>query len=636
MAFEDFWFSQTEEVKGASLRFNGGQYLSRSFPVGGDRTKWTFSVWVKRFGPNAGYPTIFGTFYDTFSPIGAQIRFAIDAFTYSNNVFTNQTLASTNALFRDPGAWTHYQVCLDTANAVASDRYQIYINGVRASVTASYPPLNDVQCINAAIPHYIGAQNIDVFGIINFFSGYMSDVFFVGGQNLPTTDFGQFDANGVWVPLDFATAKGNVISAGGFGTNGFALEFESANFNSGTLVWADQSGNGNDWTANWDCAAGSGGGTAGTDITGDGPAVNYAVINPLYTGASTSNANLTTANTTGKPSILPAFANSGSTPQIVGVNGAGVSWNGTAAGWTSTGDISFGQQSTFTSATGLSAVKLSGAPVPDGSTGFQALLASGASILTTAQAAFPNGLWWVKDRVNVNQHQLVDSINTSASTLYSPSNTVGAYTAPAGNSVAWAWATPASGINTSTGFSITTGTHGLGQSPQFAIDRQLNVYHASLVGAVGLKLSTTAAAAAQVWTVNSTTISGPAGAGTYYSWAPITGYSSFGSYTGNGSVDGPFAYCGFLPAFVLIKCSSTTGNWEIYDNARNTYNPETLILNPDLTNAESTVNGIDFLSNGFKVRTADANFNTSGQTYIYAAFAENPFGGSNVAPVTAR
>jgi hypothetical protein len=212
---------------------------------------------------------------------------------------------------------------------------------------------------------------------------------------------------------------------------------------------------------------------------------------------------------------------------------------------------------------------------------------------------------------------------------------VGSYTAPFGNSVAWCWATPASGINSSTGFSITTGTHGLGQSPQFVIDRQLNVYHASLVGAVGLKLSTTAAAAAQAWTVNSTTVSGPGG-GTYYSWAPITGYSSFGSYTGNGSADGPFAYCGFLPAFVLIKCSSTTGNWQIYDNARNTYNPETLALQPNLTNAESTINGVDFLSNGFKVRTTDANFNTSGQTYVYAAFAENPFGGSNVAPITAR
>ena len=119
-------------------------------------------------------------------------------------------------------------------------------------------------------------------------------------------------------------------------------------------------------------------------------------------------------------------------------------------------------------------------------------------------------------------------------------------------------------------------------------------------------------------------------------WTSIPGYSSFGSYSGNGSTDGPFVYTGFKPAWLLIKCSSTTGNWEIYDNARNTYNPETLALQPNLTSAESTINGIDFLSNGFKVRTTDANFNTSGQTYIYAAFAENPFGGSNVSPVTAR
>jgi hypothetical protein len=302
--------------------------------------------------------------------------------------------------------------------------------------------------------------------------------------------------------------------------------------------------------------------------------------------------------------------------------------------------INAGQQPfTFTPPTGFNSLysaNLAAATIPNGSTGFQAILDTGASILTTAQAAFPNGLWWVKDRVNANQHQLVDSINTSASTLRCPANTVGAYSAPTGNSVAWVWATPVGGINASTGFSITTGTHGLGQSPQFVIDRQLNVYHSSLGAASGLKLSTTAASAAQAWTVNSTTVAGPAGAGTYYSWAPIAGYSSFGSYIGNGSADGLFAYCGFLPAFVLIKCSSTTSNWEIYDNARDTYNPETLALQPNLTNAESTINGVDFLSNGFKVRTTDANFNTSGQTYVYAAFAQNPFGGSNVAPVTAR
>jgi hypothetical protein len=121
-----------------------------------------------------------------------------------------------------------------------------------------------------------------------------------------------------------------------------------------------------------------------------------------------------------------------------------------------------------------------------------------------------------------------------------------------------------------------------------------------------------------------------------YQWCAIPGYSNFGNYTGNNSTDGPFVYTGFKPALVILKSVSTSGNWYQYDNARNTYNPETLVLQASQTSGDTTVNGVDFLSNGFKIRTTNGNVNTSGQTYIYAAFAENPFGGSNVAPVTAR
>ena len=279
--------------------------------------------------------------------------------------------------------------------------------------------------------------------------------------------------------------------------------------------------------------------------------------------------------------------------------------------------------------------KLPDVAIPNPSRHFTTILDTGANILTAAQAKFPNGLWWIKDRANSNQHQLVDSVSGTGVVRQCPANADAAYAAPAGNSVAWCWATPASGINTTAGFSITSGTHGLGVTPALVIDRQLNVWHQSLTAGQGLKLFDTASAAAQTWTVDATTATGPGG-GPYWTWAGVSGYSAFGSYTGNGSADGPFAYCEFLPAFVLIKCSSTTGSWEIYDNLRNTYNPETLALQSNLTSAESTISGIDFVSNGFKIRTTDANLNTSGQTYIYAAFAEHPFGGNNVAPVTAR
>jgi hypothetical protein len=102
------------------------------------------------------------------------------------------------------------------------------------------------------------------------------------------------------------------------------------------------------------------------------------------------------------------------------------------------------------------------------------------------------------------------------------------------------------------------------------------------------------------------TIYNNASGGTYvaYCFAAIAGYSAFGSFSGNASTDGPFVYCGFQPKFVLVKCSSTTGNWYVFDSVRNTYNVLGEQLYPNLSNAGSTATTLDFLSNGFKMRIA--------------------------------
>ena len=116
-----------------------------------------------------------------------------------------------------------------------------------------------------------------------------------------------------------------------------------------------------------------------------------------------------------------------------------------------------------------------------------------------------------------------------------------------------------------------------------------------------------------------------------YCFAPVAGYSAFGSYTGNGSADGPFVYTGFRPAFLIIKCSSTDGGgtsqWMIVDNKRNTFNVENNTLKADLSDAEgvASLDVCDFLSNGFKIRNTSGRTNTSSETYVYMAFAENPF-----------
>jgi len=122
-----------------------------------------------------------------------------------------------------------------------------------------------------------------------------------------------------------------------------------------------------------------------------------------------------------------------------------------------------------------------------------------------------------------------------------------------------------------------------------------------------------------------------------YCFASIQGYSKIGSYTGNGNADGPFVYLGFKPAWVMVKHTTSTESWAIFDNKRvNTYNPQNGRIHADLANEESTDIFADFVSNGFKIRNTGADKNVSGAVYIYMAFAEHPFVSSKGVPTTAR
>ncbi len=150
-------------------------------------------------------------------------------------------------------------------------------------------------------------------------------------------------------------------------------------------------------------------------------------------------------------------------------------------------------------------------------------------------------------------------------------------------------------------------------------------------------------------TLNSTTISISAQAfanyGTNaiaYCFAEKKGYSKFGSYTGNGNADGTFVYTGFKPAFTIIKRTDSATNWIVHDNKRNLFNVVNIALAPNLSNPESdfstSLNQIDFLSNGFKLKDNSTDQNASGGTYIYMAFAEEPLvaNSGNGVPATAR
>jgi hypothetical protein len=202
---------------------------------------------------------------------------------------------------------------------------------------------------------------------------------------------------------------------------------------------------------------------------------------------------------------------------------------------------------------------------------------------------------------------------------------------------------------TGTGANATVG-HGLGIAPSMIIVKDRSgagqnwgVYHSSLgnTGGLALNLTNSLITASGWWNNTSPTSSvfslgGSTGSDwfttnksgdTYvaYCFSEIAGYSKFGSYTGNGSADGVFVYLGFRPRFLLYKQSSGVNAWVIVDSSRNTSNIVQNLLFPNLSNAESTVGVLDFLSNGFKLRNAGSGTNGSGETIIYAAFAENPF-----------
>jgi hypothetical protein len=211
-------------------------------------------------------------------------------------------------------------------------------------------------------------------------------------------------------------------------------------------------------------------------------------------------------------------------------------------------------------------------------------------------------------------------------------------------------------VNTTAGFSIVTYTgtgsnatcgHGLGVIPSMVIWKNRTatdtwiVYHSALTTSEYLVLASTAAKAtysglftgisSTLLPLNAASAAINASANNYvaYCWSQIAGFSKFGSYTGNGSTDGTFVYLGFRPKFVIFKRTDSTGTWGVWDTSRDTYNAVQYELVPNASDAESAIARMDILSNGFKLRNTGIAFNASGGTYIYMAFAENPFKNSN-------
>jgi hypothetical protein len=350
-------------------------------------------------------------------------------------------------------------------------------------------------------------------------------------------------------------------------------------------------------------------------------------------------------------------------------------------------DINFGQRPfSYTPPSGFKALNTANLSVPSikkPSLYMDATLRTGTGATASVSSlGFQPDLVWIKSRSAATNHNMFDSgrgvqkgLGTNWSGAeYSDANTLTAFNSNGyslgsdassrgvnintNTYVDWAWkkgATPGFDVVTYTGNATNrTISHGLGVVPEMMMIRTRGaptgsepfvVYHSKLNGGTNpanyyLYSTQTAAEGAtaiffnntmptsSVFTVGTDAFVNQSGTGIVaYLFAGVEGFSKFGSYVGNGAADGPFVWCGFRPAFVLIKQRDGIVNWEIMDSKRDVANPLITELYPNAASAEnaSTSDDIDFLSNGFKIRSTNAIHNSNGGNYIFAAFAEAPF-----------
>jgi hypothetical protein len=685
-----------------SLRFNSGDsaYLSRTPASAGNRKKFTYSVWTKLAAIGTLQAFISARSDDnnrtTFFYQDSQLKF-------QNIISGSSATLNTSAVFRDPSAWYHILLSVDTDQGTSGNRVKIYVNGVEQALSGSYPGSGDSTQINNNVTHGIGRIEYQSPSPTGYFDGYMADPHLIDGIAADPSSFAETDATtGQWVPKAFT---------GSYGTNGFKLNFSS---NSTTAaLGTDSSGAGNTWTVNnFSVTAGSGNDSLvdtptsyGTDTGAGGEVVgNYATLNPLDSPSATtlSNGNLDAAlpglNTNGNlfsgatatigitagKFYFEGYLQTFNTYALLGVtrlsnngqlmssidtyrisysNDGAVYRDGTGLG-NVTGLSTFGTGDLLGCAIDISAGTVAffkngtlihtttSAPVvggnswkfyiqsasntwsvnfgqrawayPANASGFKALcdtnlpapvVAKGSSAMdvklytgtganqTISDLGFGPDLVWIKRRDGGNAHRLFDAVRGAQKHLTS-----------AGTDAESTAATSLDAFN-SDGFTLGANTDG---------QTNVNISGGSYV--------------AWTWDAGTSTVTNTAGsitsqvranAGTTYvayCFAPVAGYSSAFTFTGNGSSDGPFCFLGFRPKLLLIKRSDSTGNWLLVDSVRGTYNLDGTYLYANTSDAEATQSsGWDLLSNGFKNRNTYNDSNSSGATYVGFAWAENPF-----------
>jgi hypothetical protein len=247
-----------------SLRFNDDDsaYLARTPASAGNRKTWTWSGWVKR--STLGQNFLFSAGADS----NNRVQLSFENYTSDNLSLEAKSGGSTQALivstasYKNVSGWYHVVVAVDTTQATSTDRIKFYVDGSQVTdlQQTTYPSQNADLEINKAIEHNIGKRTYST----NYYDGYMADVYFIDGQALTPSSFGQYGSNGYWIP--------KAVTGLTYGTNGFSLDFSDNS--TATALGTDGSGNSNDWTPS---------NIGVSDQMLDSPTQNYATLDALQT-----------------------------------------------------------------------------------------------------------------------------------------------------------------------------------------------------------------------------------------------------------------------------------------------------------------------------------------------------------------
>ena len=680
-----FAASKTASVSGGyqisrSLRFNSADsaYLNRSLASSGNQQKFTFSYWFKRgtiaaqqvaFGLNSGGNEIFTLAFLS----GDTLR------VFARNGGTDVLNLTTTAVYRDPSAWYHIVVAIDTTQATSSNRALMYVNGVQVTAfgTATYPAQNtNLVWNNSAYSHQIGREDTG-----NYLNGYLTETNFIDGQALTPSSFGQTDAQtGVWTPIAYS---------GSYGTNGFYLNFSDNSNTTAATLGKDYSGNGNNWTPNnFSVTAGAGNDSLvdsptsyGTD-TGVGGEVrgNYSTLNPLSISGTLANGNLDYTGPTGygiAPSTIGMTSGkwyfemtatstgvgcglstgSASLTQYLGQNASGWAYFTDGLKYTNNSGSSYGASFTTNDVIGVAFDADAGTLTfykngTSQGTAFTSLT-SGPYFFTVSDGGSPEQRTCT---ANFGQRPFAYTAPSGYKALCTqnlPTPTIGATS----TTLATKYFNPVLYTGNSTDRSIT----GVGFQPDFTwIKRRdpadshylfdsvrgatkylsSNVTTAETTNTFsltsfdsdgfGLGISSTTNSntnpfVAWNWKANGSGSTNTAGTITSTVSANTTSGFSVVTYTGNGSLNATFGHgLGVVPSMIIVKSRSNANAWPIYHSAlgANKY----IYLN--LTQAPDTVGGLWGASGPssslvyLPTSTSQGEVNGSGTTYVAYCFAE--------------